>query len=179
MVTDDGILSSVRKTLADIPDPELPCSIVDLGLVEAVAMDENGNVDITLLPTFTGCPALDMIANDVTRLVSDLDAVESCRVHWVFDPPWSTDRITEAGRASLKAHGVTVPSCGGDASSSGVQLRTSAIACPWCGSRDTRMDSPFGPTRCRTIQYCESCRNTFEDMKRLDHEDGTSSPGAG
>jgi len=179
MVIDDGILPSVHAALADIPDPELPCSIVDLGLVEAVTVDAGGHVDITLLPTFTGCPALDMIANDVTRLVGDLDEVESCRVHWVFDPPWSTDRITEAGRTQLKAHGVTVPTCGGEPAGSSVEFRTTAVACPWCGSHETRLDSPFGPTRCRTIQYCEACQNTFEHMKRLDHEDEASSPGAG
>lgn len=167
MVTNEGILEAVHATLADIPDPELPCSIVDLGLVETVTVNESNQVDITLLPTFTGCPALDMIADDVTRLVSELDLVESCRVHWVFDPPWSTDRISENGRASLKAHGVTVPSCGSEAPSKDVPLRTSAIPCPWCGSTNTHLESSFGPTRCRTIQYCDDCNNTFEDMKRL------------
>ena len=171
MVTDGGILDSINATLADIPDPELPCSIVDLGLVEQVGIDTQGNVDIVLLPTFTGCPALDMIAENVTRLVGELDGVSECRVQWVFDPPWSPDRINDQGRASLKAHGVTVPSCGG---SSGVEvvLRTSAVPCPWCDSRETRLDSPFGPTRCRSIHYCESCRNTFEDMKRLPSDQG-------
>lgn len=168
MVTDGGILDSINATLADIPDPELPCSIVDLGLVEQVDVDADGNVDIVLLPTFTGCPALDMIADNVTKLVGELDGVAGCTVQWVFDPPWSTDRISEQGRASLKAHGVTVPSCGGGGGGgSEVVLRTSAVPCPWCGSRETRLDSPFGPTRCRSIHYCDACRNTFEDMKRL------------
>ena len=173
MVSRTDIQETIHATLADILDPELPCSIVDLGLVEGVEVDEHCNVEVTLLPTFTGCPALDMIASDVTSRVQDIDGVASCSVRWVFQPLWTTDRISEAGRASLKDHGVTVPGCGTPAGTSqSTTLRTSAIPCPWCGSRKMRLDSPFGPTRCRTIQYCEACKNTFEDMKKLDHEPG-------
>ncbi|MAB82841.1 MAG: phenylacetate-CoA oxygenase subunit PaaJ [Phycisphaerae bacterium] len=179
MVNGDDILASIHETLASIPDPELPCSIVDLGLVEAVTMDDPGRVEITLLPTFTGCPALDMIADDVTRKVGELDSIESCHVTWIFDPPWTTDRITERGRDSLKSHGVTVSRCGGAPSSRTVTLQTSAIPCPWCGSDRTRLESPFGPTRCRSIHYCDACQNTFEDMKRLDGLGKTSTPDPG
>jgi ring-1,2-phenylacetyl-CoA epoxidase subunit PaaD len=207
----DAILDVLRT----IPDPEMPISIVDLGLVEDVRVgppslegppgtgegvvegnddrSPSGNsrssthpltpslpgrgdttvVTIDLLPTFIGCPALEMIAGDVRAKVSRLPGVSEVRVNWLFDPPWSVDRITPAGRTSLKEHGVTVPDHGShlhvpahDAPQS-VALRTSAIPCPFCGSSSTYLDSPFGPTRCRTIYYCESCRNSFEHMKRL------------
>lgn len=163
--------------LRTIPDPEMPISIVDLGLVEAVRISQNGhsaaNIEVDLLPTFIGCPALDMIAGDVRAKVGALPGVHDIKVNWLFDPRWSVDRITPAGRASLQAHGVTVPEHGahldvpGHDSPHSVTLQTSAIPCPYCGSRSTYLDSPFGPTRCRMIYYCEACRNSFEHMKKV------------
>jgi ring-1,2-phenylacetyl-CoA epoxidase subunit PaaD len=182
MPTRDDILA----VLHTIPDPEMPISIVDLGLVEDVRVRINGSdatgvhrarVDIDLLPTFIGCPALDMIANDVRAKVGRVEGIGDVRVNWLFDPPWSVDRITPAGRDSLRAHGVTVPERGGTLPVAGhmtdgeghtiVTLQTSAVPCPYCGSRSTTLESPFGPTRCRTIHYCEKCRNSFEHLKRV------------
>lgn len=168
--------------LRTVPDPEMPINIVDLGLVERISVHGNGgdaaslnscNVVIDLLPTFVGCPALDMIAGDVRAKIEALLDVKSVRVNWVFDPPWTVDRITSAGRESLREHGVTVPEHGSHlqvaahASPQIVTLRTSAVPCPFCGSSSTYLDSPFGPTRCRTIYYCESCKNSFEHLKRV------------
>ncbi len=175
MVSSHRHIDAVRAVLDGIPDPELPCSIVELGLVEDVRIDDDDRAHIVLLPTFSGCPALDMIQEDVQRKVADLECITECTVQWIFEPAWTTDRISEDGRASLARHGVTVPPPGEPMSgSTTTPLRTSAIPCPWCGSTNTRLDSPFGPTRCRTIQYCDDCRNTFEDMKRLapGNEDG-------
>ena len=167
MVVDSEILAVLRE----IPDPELPISIVDLGLVEDITIkgDDHGDIHVTLLPTFIGCPALDMIAKDVERKVGDLATVSSCKVTWIFDPPWSVDRISDAGRSSLQEHGVTVPTCG--ASQEAVPLMTSAIPCPYCGSSETRLDSPYGPTRCRSIYFCDACRNQFEHMKPINQPD--------
>jgi len=169
--------NAILDVLRTIPDPEMPISIVDLGLVEAVrVLGDDLGVEIDLLPTFVGCPALDMIAGDVRAKLRDELELDSVKVNWLFDPRWSVDRITEAGRASLKEHGVTVPAPGtgsthldvpGHDAPQSVKLMTSAIACPYCGSRSTYLDSPFGPTRCRMIYYCESCRNSFEHMKKV------------
>ncbi len=167
MVNQSDILKSINAALCEITDPELPCSIVDLGLVEDVRIHKGHTAIITLLPTFSGCPALDMITNDVTKRIEDLPQIKSCRVDWIFNPAWTTDRISEAGRASLKAHGVTVAKHE-DQLENQVPLTTSVIACPFCKSNQTRLDSPFGPTRCRMIYYCEACQNSFEHMKRLD-----------
>jgi ring-1,2-phenylacetyl-CoA epoxidase subunit PaaD len=162
----------------------MPISIVDLGLVQDVSIETNGRdetsqdgatVAIDLLPTFVGCPALDMIAGDVRAKISKLPGVERVRVNWIFDPAWSVDRITQSGRESLREHGVTVPATGsgnrlhvaGHEAPQTITLRTSAIPCPFCGSNSTYLDSPFGPTRCRTIYYCESCKNSFEHLKRV------------
>jgi ring-1,2-phenylacetyl-CoA epoxidase subunit PaaD len=176
----------IISVLRTIPDPEMPISIVDLGLVESIrvkppmasagcANQSPQNVEIDLLPTFIGCPALDMIAGDIRAKISKLPDVDRVEVNWVFDPAWSVDRITAAGRESLREHGVTVPPPGSGnrlpvaahEAPKTITLRTSAVPCPFCGSHATYLDSPFGPTRCRTIHYCESCKNSFEHLKRV------------
>src|SRR5262245_30383550 len=181
---DQGMLShdAILEALRTIPDPEMPISIVDLGLVERVSIGNgqgegasvNGtHVQIDLLPTFIGCPALDMIAGDVRAKVGALPGVGDVRVNWLFDPPWTVDRITPEGRASLREHGVTVPNRGAHLDVAGhdapqtVMLKTSAVPCPFCGSNSTYLDSPFGPTRCRTIYYRPSRRNSFEHLMRV------------
>lgn len=167
----------VIELLREIPDPEMPISIVDLGIVEHVEIDDR-DVTVDVLPTFVGCPALPMIADDITAKVGALPDVENVHVNFIFEPAWSVDRITDAGRESLRVHGVTVPEPGSGAGGPQLQsiiarnkatvaLRTSAIPCPFCGSSQTRLDSAFGPTRCRMIYYCDACRNSFEHLKRV------------
>ncbi len=165
---------AIMDVLREIPDPEMPISIVDLGLVEDIRVESNGedaNVSIDILPTFVGCPALPMIENEIRTKVGAVEGVGEVSVQFIYDPPWSVDRISDEGRQSLAAHGVTVPQHGSKLDVPGhgstVELRTSAIACPFCGSNVTRLDSSFGPTRCRMIYYCESCKNSFEHMKRV------------
>ena len=157
--------ADVRTVLDGIDDPELPCSLIQLGLVESVCIEGNV-VSIVLLPTFTGCPALAMIEDDVRTSVAAMKGVHTCDVTWVYEPAWTANRISLAGQERLKAHGVTTPHacCGGSV----VQLQTSAVPCPYCGSSDTRLDSPFGPTRCRQIHFCVACQNQFEHMKAID-----------
>ena len=170
MIDNDSIMDVLRG----IPDPEMPISIVDLGLVEGIRLESDGesaSVSLDILPTFVGCPALPMIEDEIKTKVGRMDGVSGVSVQFVHDPPWSVDRISQAGRRSLAAHGVTVPDHGSKLPVPGhdgpVQLRTSVIACPLCASDNTRMESQFGPTRCRMIYYCESCKNSFEHMKRV------------
>ncbi len=153
----------VLATLATILDPEMPISIVDLGIVENVqivplgpAADEH-RVLITITPTFVGCPALDMIRDQIRRRIGELPRVADVEVRFVNDPPWTVGRISPAGRESLRQHGVTVPLTVGGAPRN--------IRCPYCDSPDTQLESRFGPTRCRMIYYCPACRNSFEHLK--------------
>lgn len=168
----DDILAALQT----IPDPEMPISIVDLGIVEDVSIEhrDDGEADVAIkvLPTFVGCPALPIIEEDIRDKVAAVPGVASVKVSFVFDPPWSVTRISDAGRASLKEHGVTVPESGSklavhDQPKITTQVRTSAVPCPFCDSTSTYLDSPFGPTRCRMIYYCEACKNSFEHMKRV------------
>ena len=147
--------------LATIDDPEMPISIVDLGIVERVDVD-GGKVCISITPTFTGCPALQMIDDEITRAVGALPDVDEVVIKHVFDPPWRADRISEAGRERLREHGVTVPAP--RVVQMGIPTQET-VPCPFCESEQTNLDSPFGPTRCRMIYYCTSCRNTFEHLK--------------
>lgn len=143
---------AVTERLAAIPDPELPVvSIVDLGMVHRVTVTED-EVRVTILPTFIGCPALDMIR---AAVVDGLAAPGSTVVvDTTFEVPWTSDRITAAGREALAAAGIAPPSAD-----------PADARCPWCASARVVMDSLFGPTQCRSLSYCRDCRQPFEAMK--------------
>jgi ring-1,2-phenylacetyl-CoA epoxidase subunit PaaD len=162
----DTLERRVRDALASVPDPEIPtCSIVDLGMVKRVEVDEEA-VHVDLLPTFVGCPAKDVIGEDVEAAVRGVSDGRSVRVHFVYDPPWTTERITEAGRAGLRALGISPHWEQSAAKPVTVSLmRESGTPCPYCGSADTVMEAAFGPTPCRTTHFCRSCRNPFEGFK--------------
>jgi ring-1,2-phenylacetyl-CoA epoxidase subunit PaaD len=153
----------VLEALRGIDDPEMPISIVDLGIVEKVELDpapEGARVRVDVLPTFVGCPALPVIENEIRRGVGALAGVVAVDVRFTYSPAWSVDRITPAGRESLRRFGLTVPAAEGEGAGP-------APVCPFCGSAAVRQESAFGPTRCRTIWYCDACHNPFEHLKRL------------
>ena len=160
----------IFDVLSTIPDPEMPISITDLGLIEHVSITDNA-IRITVLPTFIGCFALPVIADNIKQKLIALDGVDEVEVEFTNDPPWSIDRITDAGRASLAEHGISVPEhgsiCHSETSSPPVELRISAVLCPWCKSTETALTSPFGPTRCKSIHFCNTCRQPFERMKKV------------
>jgi ring-1,2-phenylacetyl-CoA epoxidase subunit PaaD len=160
VVTQDDVLD----VLQGIDDPEMPISIVDLGIVEKVelhpAPPAGTRVCVEVIPTFVGCPALPVIEDEIRRRVAALPGVAAVEVRFIHAPAWSVDRITPAGREALRRFGLTVP----QAAEGGADPPPS---CPYCGSASVRQESAFGPTRCRTIWYCEACRNPFEHLKRL------------
>ena len=155
---------AVWEALATVPDPEIPAvSVVDMGMIKRVDVDGN-EVRVTVLPTFTGCPAIGVIKQDVGAAVAALSGVESVTVETTFDPPWTTDRITDAGRAKLKEFGLAPPTGEGPVLIASIGLPQRA-ECPFCGSTDTRNENLFGPTPCRALYYCDSCRQPFEQFK--------------
>ena len=159
---------AVWEALAEVPDPEIPVvSVVDLGLVHRVAL-EGERLRVELLPTFVGCPALELIRRSVAeRLARMAPQVE---VEMTFAVPWTSDRITAEGRRKLRKSGFSPPgpAAGGDARPlfATIPLRPTA-ACPWCGSADTTLENLFGPTRCRTLFWCNRCRQPFEQFKAV------------
>ncbi len=155
----------VREALGAIHDPEIPaCSITDLGMVERVAVS-NEVVEVDLLPTFVGCPAKDVIGEEAEAAVREAAGGRPVRVRFVFDPPWTTDRITEEGKARLREYGIAPHWERAEGPTVVPLMGRSGVPCPYCGSRETVMESSWGPTPCRTIQYCRACRNPFEGFK--------------
>lgn len=165
--TPPSLMQAVHDVLAGIDDPEMPVSIVELGMVHRVAAD-GSTVRVTVLPTFVGCPALEMLRDEIVRRVAALDGVRSVEVTYCFDPAWTPERITARGRERLREIGVTVPPReSATAAPVTVQIGLPDAPCPFCGSRQTRLESAFGPTRCRSIHYCTACKNPFERLKPL------------
>ena len=150
---DDPVAAAAWDALAGVHDPEIPpCSITDLGIVEDVRA-VGGAVEVDLLPTFAGCPALDAIRDDCEAAVANAAPGLGVRVRFVTSPPWTSDRITPAGREALRAYGLAPPAS------------DEPRPCPFCGSRNTVQESQFGPTLCRATHYCAACRNPFEAFK--------------
>jgi ring-1,2-phenylacetyl-CoA epoxidase subunit PaaD len=155
--------AEVWEALADVPDPEIPVvSVVDLGLVHRVELDGE-RLRVELLPTFVGCPALELIRDSVAeRLAGMAPRVE---VEMTFAVPWTSDRVTAEGRRKLRDSGFAPP-IGPRPLFATIPLRPSA-ACPFCGSDDTALENLFGPTLCRTLFWCNRCRQPFEQFKAV------------
>jgi ring-1,2-phenylacetyl-CoA epoxidase subunit PaaD len=156
---------TVWAALAEIPDPEIPViSIVDLGVVAGVRV-EGRRVEVDFTPTFMGCPALDTMRAQMEGAIRALDAEPDVRV--VLDDSWSTDRISAEGRARLREAGFAPPTPRSAKAPTLLQLERGPFHCPWCGSTDTRLDNLFGPTPCRSLRYCNACRQPFEQFKTI------------
>jgi ring-1,2-phenylacetyl-CoA epoxidase subunit PaaD len=140
----------VRSILRGVVDPEIPTvSIVDLGLVHRVEVGDT--VRVELLPTFVACPALEVIQAAVTDALRVLG--RQIEVTFTFEVPWTTDRLTDAGRAGLRKAGIAPPA------------DRASVRCPFCDSARVAMSSAFGPTLCRSLFYCRACRQPFEAFK--------------
>jgi ring-1,2-phenylacetyl-CoA epoxidase subunit PaaD len=157
--------AQVWDALAEIPDPEIPViSLVDLGVVRSVGI-EGDSVRVEFTPTFLGCPALEVMRDAIAERVRLLGAEPEVRV--VADDSWSTDRITPAGREKLRAAGFAPPAPREAAAPNLVQLQSNVFRCPYCGSTETTLENIFGPTPCRSLRYCASCRQPFEQFKTI------------
>ena len=145
--------AAIRLALSEVADPEIPAvSVIDLGMVERVDLAD-GVIRVELLPTFVGCPAVDMIKTAVAARLEQFG--RPVLVETTFRVPWTSDRISAAGRAKLRASGFAPPT------------EDSAVRCPYCGSGDVALDNLFGPTQCRSLRYCRACRQPFEQFKTV------------
>ena len=161
MVTAEQVWAAIEE----IPDPEIPViSLVDLGVIRDVSVDGD-RVRVELTPTFLGCPALEAMRRALADAVTGLGGEPDVAV--ITDDSWSTDRITPAGREKLREAGFAPPAPRAAGATTLVQLQSRAFRCPYCGSTDTRLENIFGPTPCRSIRWCASCRQPFEQFKTI------------
>jgi ring-1,2-phenylacetyl-CoA epoxidase subunit PaaD len=155
----------VWDALAEIPDPEIPViSLVDLGVIRDVEVSDD-HVRVEFTPTFLGCPALEVMRDAMAAKISSLGCEPEIEV--IADDSWSTDRITPEGREKLRSSGFAPPAPRKTGTPTLVQLQSAAFRCPYCNSTDTRLENIFGPTPCRSVRYCASCRQPFEQFKTI------------
>ena len=155
----------VWEVLEKVPDPEIPVlSIVDLGIVRHVRQQADGRVRVGLTPTYSGCPATELIRTMV-RAALDSAGFAAAILEEVLSPPWSSDWLTAAGRCKLRAFGIAPPE---EAVASPRRLwQAAAVSCPRCGSRQTERLSEFGSTPCKAHYRCGECREPFDYFKCL------------
>ncbi len=159
----------VWAELANIADPEIPAiSLVDLGVIGSVSVDDE-RVKVQLLPTFIGCPAIGIMQEQITARVGALGVADDVEVTISFDPPWTSDRISARGRERLRLSGFAPPQVATTPGLVGLdELAVLPIAeCPYCSSRNTTLENPFGPTLCRAIYHCTDCHQPFEQFKAI------------
>ena len=147
--------------LEEVKDPEIPVlSLVDLGVITEVSLEKDG-VKIEMTPTFVGCPALDYMRDEIKTLLVG-KGIKKVEVDVTFKKPWTSDLISEKGKAALKKYGLAPPPAAHVFAD--LEILENAI-CPRCSNSNTEMKSPFGPTLCRSIHYCNDCREAFEQFK--------------
>jgi ring-1,2-phenylacetyl-CoA epoxidase subunit PaaD len=152
------------RRLAGVLDPEVPVlSVLDLGIVRSVEEADDGTLDVVLTPTYSGCPAVEVIEASVRDALAPLGAV---RVQRRLAPAWTTDWISDEGQRKLREYGIAPPGRCGDAAPVRVVPRQS-VACPRCGSAHTERLSAFGATACKALWRCLACREPFEHFKPL------------
>ena len=160
----------VRALLGTVPDPEIPnVSITELGMIGAIDVVAAG-IRVELLPTFVGCPAVELIRTSITDRLAALGAPVEVTVS--FATPWTSDRISAAGRDKLRRSGFAPPQMSNDRSlpvldTFSIAEPAHVINCPYCGSDQTVLQSAFGPTLCRSIRHCSACRQPFEAFKTI------------
>ena len=159
---ESDLVDLISTTLASVPDPEIPVvSVIELGIVRGLDLDDDQNVTVLITPTYTGCPASAVIERSV-REALDAAGLQDIGLRKVLSPAWSTDMISDEGREKLRAYGIAPPPKGADQAS----LRAGdPVECPRCGSTNTREISRFGSTPCKALWQCNSCAEPFDRFK--------------
>jgi ring-1,2-phenylacetyl-CoA epoxidase subunit PaaD len=169
------VTAPIWRRLDQVLDPEVPAiSVVELGIVRDVEVEQDGSVTVSVTPTYSGCPAMDVIEREIIAALAE-DGWRA-RVRRVYAPAWTTDWIGEGARQKLDAYGIAPPPAAaapGAALDELVPLRrqrsagVAVVACPYCGSSATTMRSEFGPTACKAVMFCDACRQPFELFKAI------------
>ena len=161
LLDDTTLRQRAWDVAARVVDPEIPVlTIADLGVLREVRV-EDGRVEVTITPTYSGCPAMNMIALDI-ELELAREGFRECSVRTVLSPAWTTDWLSDDGRRKLKDYGIAPPAA---ASTRRGLFGVEKVACPQCGSSDTEVLSEFGSTSCKALWRCKTCREPFDYFK--------------
>ncbi|TAI63856.1 1,2-phenylacetyl-CoA epoxidase subunit PaaD [Bradyrhizobium sp. Leo170] len=161
VISDADLRRRAWEAAAQVVDPEIPVlTIADLGVLRDVAVLD-GQVEVEITPTYSGCPAMNMIALEI-ELALEREGIRSPKIRTVLSPAWTTDWMSKDGRRKLKEYGIAPPLPG---SSRRALFGQQHVACPQCGSEDTELLSEFGSTSCKALWRCRSCREPFDYFK--------------
>ena len=157
---------SIMAVLEHVMDPEVPVlSVVELGIVRDVDVVD-GVVQVTVTPTYSGCPAMAMIERDITEALH-AHGIEQVDIRTVYSPAWTTDWIPAAACEKLRAYGIAPPGPADHDAPVQIGRKRSTVRCPFCGSSRTTLKSDFGSTACKSIHVCDDCRQPFEEFKAI------------
>ncbi len=160
--SDNNLWQRAWDAAAAVTDPEIPVlSIADLGVLREVTLRDDGRVEVEITPTYSGCPAMNMIAVNVA-LALDCAGFPDATVRTVLSPAWTTDWMSDAGRRKLREYGIAPPKPSG---SRRALFGVEQVSCPQCGSDDTELLSEFGSTSCKALWRCKACREPFDYFK--------------
>jgi ring-1,2-phenylacetyl-CoA epoxidase subunit PaaD len=155
-----GVAAAARRLVAQVEDPELPfVTIEELGILRRVAVDAAGRVVVTVTPTYSGCPATEVIREGVLAVLTEAGFADA-RVETVFSPPWTTDDITREGRRKLEEGGIAPPR-------GSAEVGATAVLCPRCRADSSRLVSEFGSTACKALRVCRACGEPFDHFKEI------------
>ena len=157
----------VLAILDTVMDPEVPVlSVRELGIVRDVSVDDAGRVTVTVTPTYSGCPAIQVIEDDIIAAIHAAGILD-VRMLTTYAPAWTTDWIAPEARAKLKAYGIAPPGASEPGGLVQLMRARAAVQCPYCDSFDTEVRSEFGSTACKSVQWCRACGQPFEEFKAI------------
>ena len=167
VMTTPATVDRARAAAASVLDPEVPVlTIDDLGVLRGVEVDDDGAVTVTVTPTYSGCPAMEVIEHDVAEAVRAV-GFDGVTVRRVLSPAWTTDWMSAEGRRKLEDYGIAPPGAAARHHAGGPVAVSLSVRCPRCGSPDTRETSRFGSTACKSLWQCQACREPFDHFKAI------------
>ena len=160
MISKEQILS----LLSEIPDPEIPViSIIELGVIRDITMIDNTSISLKITPTYSGCPAMKQIEDDVRKKLTE-NGFTNITIITIYSPPWTTDWITAEAKEKLRKYGIAPPENTTE-DKSWLTGKIKSIACPRCKSQNTKLISQFGSTACKALYQCSECLEPFDYFK--------------
>jgi ring-1,2-phenylacetyl-CoA epoxidase subunit PaaD len=158
----NDLIALARAAVEEVCDPEIPVlTIADLGVLRSVESAADGGIEVTITPTYSGCPAMDVIGFEVKAALMKA-GIDNARIRQVLSPAWTTDWMSDAGKAKLRAYGIAPPAT---RASRRALFGEESVACPHCGSQATEKISEFGSTACKALWRCTACREPFDYFK--------------